>query len=103
MKFVDVLPTTPGKRLHIGGEADVMKDRFPIEREGEIGEGLIAGVRRQVAGGQDDGLWHRDADAGGETVVEEFLIGAPPEGVVDDGRAAEGRILQVGPVEWDVL
>ncbi len=100
---VDVLPAAAGERLEVGREADVVEDRLPVERVGEVAHRLLVGVGRMLMGGEEDGLRHRDADLGRQAVVEELLVGAPPEGVVDHRRSIERGVLQVGAVERDVL
>ena len=44
-----------------------------------------------------------DTDLTRQRVVEKLIVGAPPEGIVDDDGAAEDRVLQPRPVERDVL
>jgi hypothetical protein len=56
-----------------------------------------------LVGGQNHGLGHRDADTPGQHVIEELVVGRPPEGVVDDDRAFRGELLQDGAVERNVL
>ena len=46
---------------------------------------------------------HRHADLRRERVVEELVVGAPPERIVDDVGAGERRALEPRPVERDVV
>jgi hypothetical protein len=39
----------------------------------------------------------------GQRVVEELVVGRPPEGVVDDDGSVEGGVLEKGAVEGDVV
>src|SRR5450759_684862 len=54
-------------------------------------------------GREEDRLRHGDAGGAGHDVVEELVVGRPPERVVDDDRALRRELLEHGPVEWDVL
>ena len=49
------------------------------------------------------GLRHRDAARLGDDVVEELVVAAPPERVVNDLRAGRRGLLEVGPVERDLM
>src|SRR5580658_10894947 len=103
VEFIYILPAAAGEGLHIGGEADIAEDAIPVQGVGEVGEGFAAGVRGEVAAGEKDSLGHRDTVTDSQAVVKEFLIGAPPERVIDDGGAGEGGVLQIGPIERYVL
>jgi len=45
----------------------------------------------------------RHAELGGERVIEELVVGAPPEGIVDHAGTAERGVLEVGAVERNVV
>ncbi|MNL27532.1 hypothetical protein D3C87_1491270 [compost metagenome] len=53
--------------------------------------------------GQHDGLGNRDAELLDERVVEELVVRDPPEGIVDDVRALDHRVLEVGLVDLDLV
>ena len=53
--------------------------------------------------GQDHRGRHGDAQLFGQRVVEELVVGRPPEGVVDDDGAVERGVLEKGAVEGDVV
>ena len=52
---------------------------------------------------QDNGFGDGDAELAGEGVVEELIVGTPPERIVDDDSAAENGVLQVSPIKLDVM
>ncbi len=46
---------------------------------------------------------NRHAQLARQRVVEELVVGGPPEGVVDDDRSRQHGVLQIGAVERNVL
>ena len=52
---------------------------------------------------QDDRGRDRDAHLVRQSVVEELVVGRPPERIVDDDRSVQGGVLQVRAIELDVL
>src|SRR5690606_12379240 len=58
---------------------------------------------RPVAGRQEYCFRKRYANLGHKYIVKELLVGTPPERIVDDICSANGGVLQVGPVERDIL
>ena len=103
MQLVDIFPAAAGEGFEKSRPADVGENRFPIERVGEVAKGLVARVRRQCVGGQEDGLWHRHADLGRERIVEKLLVGAPPKRIVDHRTAGQRFVLEPGAIERHVL
>ncbi len=61
------------------------------------------GARRMRFVRQQHGGRHRDADFRRERVVEEFVVGAPPERIVDHRGSGEHGVLQIGAIERDVV
>jgi hypothetical protein len=55
--------------------------------------------RSVVPGGWRDG----DAELVGQGVVKEFVVGRPPEGVVDDHCSVQHCVLEESAVEGDVM
>src|SRR6185503_2839729 len=47
--------------------------------------------------------WNCDSEFGCERVIEEFVVGGPPEGVVDDNRAAKHGVLEKRPIERHLM
>src|SRR5579863_2647509 len=103
VELIYILPAAAGEGLHVGGEADIAEDAVPVQGVGEVGEGFAAGVGGEVATGEKDRFGHGDTVAGGQAVVEEFLVRAPPEWVIDHRGPGEGGVLQIGPIEGYVL
>ena len=79
------------------------KNSFPVQRVGQIGKGLVAGVRAADRGREGSRSLAPVRRFGSQTVVEKFFIGAPPEGVVDHGGSAERGVLQVSTVKRHIL
>ena len=50
IQLVDIFPAAAGERLEEGRPADVGENRLPIERIGEVAEGVVIRVRRQRSG-----------------------------------------------------
>jgi hypothetical protein len=102
-ELVNILPAATGIGLHVGREAGVRKNAFPVERVGEVREGFVACIGREFVRRDDGRFWNGHPQLRHEAVVEVFFIRAPPERVVDDRRSRESRILEPGPVEGNVL
>ncbi len=64
---------------------------------------LLGGAGRVVFVRQQHGLGDGYSELGTEGEVEELIIGAPPEGVVDDDRSGKRRVLEVAAIEGDVV
>ena len=52
---------------------------------------------------ENDGFGNGHANFYGETIIEKFFVGAPPERVVDDSRSAYRGIFQKSPVKRHIL
>ena len=96
--LVDVLPAAAVGRLHEDGEAEVAEDLVPVD-ESHVPERLLGRVRRVLLVREEDRPGHGDTDGPGHDVVEELVVGRPPERVVDDLDAPRGRALEERPVE----
>src|SRR5690606_22544762 len=48
-------------------------------------------------------FWQWHANLGHKCIVKELLVGTPPERIVDDVSSANGGVLQICPVERDIL
>ncbi len=99
----DVAPATAVERLEEGGEADVLEHLIPVERIHQVPHRLVGRARRMFLVRQHHRVRHRHAQPLAERVVEELVVGARPERVADDVGAVEGRRLEPGPVERDVV
>ena len=100
---VDIAPSAAIDRLHESVFTDVGEDRVPVERILEVAHGAVGGAFRVFLVGQDNGGRDGDAEFGGEGVVEKFVVGRPPEGIVDDDGAVERGVFEVGAIERDVV
>ena len=79
------------------------KTAVPVERVFEVAHGAVGGALGVSLVGQDHGGRNGDAELFGQGVVEELVVGRPPEGVVDDDGAVERGVLEEGAVEGDVV
>jgi hypothetical protein len=92
--FVDALPTASAEGFQKRGKTDVAEDLFPVERIDEIAHGLLGGAGRMRLCGRITVRRNGDADLRRERVVEEFVVGAPPERVVDDAVPLSAAFLR---------
>ena len=53
---------------------------------------------RQQHGGRNG-----DAEFGGQRIVEELVVGAPPEGIVDDLGSREHGVLEIRAIEGNIV
>ena len=100
---VDIAPAAAIDGLHESVFADVVENGIPVERVFEIAHGAVGGAFGVFLVRQDDGGRDGNAELCGEGVVEELVVGGPPEWIVDDDGAVERGVLEVGAVERDVV
>src|SRR6267154_497564 len=103
MHLVDMLPPPAGVWLEKSGEAHVVENLLPVQRVNQVAHGLVSRSRGMFLVRQDHGWRNGHAESGSQRIVEEFVVGRPPEWVVDDDGAAKRRILQVSAIERNVL
>src|SRR5205085_1763982 len=82
-----------------GWEADVIHNGLPVEREFEVAKTVARDALDVRLLREQNRPGHGDAELFGERVVEEFVVGRPPERVVDDDGAFERGALEEGAVE----
>lgn len=99
---VDVAPSAAVDGLEPCGEADVVEDGLPVEGVLEIAEHAVVALGELLLW-QEGGARGGDAESVGEGVVEEFVVGGPPEGIIDDGGAVEDGVLEECAVEGDLV
>ena len=96
---VHVLPAAAVRVLEDARHADVVDDRLPVERILEVAQALVVLDARDVLlVRQRHRLGAGDAEPRGERRAEELVVGRPHERVVDDRRALQHGVLEVGPV-----
>src|ERR1035441_7774698 len=100
---MDVAPASAVDRFHEAVLADISEDGIPVERVFEIAHGAVGGALRMLLVGQDDRGGHGHAQLFSQRVVKEFVVGRPPEGIVDDDGSIESGVLQIGAVERNVV
>src|SRR6059058_308584 len=103
MQAIDVLPTAPCERFEECGPADVIENRFPIQWILEITKRFVVRVRLRLVRWKQYRPRNRHANLGGERVVEEFFIGAPPERIIYDRCSGESCVFKPGPIKRHVL
>ncbi len=100
----DVLPAAAVRVLENARKPDVPQYCVPVEREHQVAETLLVADPRDVLlVRQHDGLGARDPEPGRERRAEELVVSAPHERVVDDRHPLEHGVLQVRPVERDLV
>ncbi len=52
---------------------------------------------------EEHGLGDGDAEFGGDGIVEKFVVGGPPEGIVDDVGALQDGVLEIAAVVCDFV
>src|SRR5687768_1415445 len=98
MDLRNILPSAAVMRLQESGEADVVHNAFPVDRELQIAKRFardvfdVALLRKQYR------LRDRDAYLASQRKVEELIVRRPPERVVDNVRSLEGHSLEHRPV-----
>ena len=98
--FVDVLPAAAGKGLQNRRAADVIEQLVPIDGIVQIVQRF--GIDVHIGGigflRQQDGFGNGDAQLRGYGVVEKFVVGGPPEGIVDYVGALQRGVFQIAAV-----
>ena len=103
VNVVDIAPAAAVDRLHETVFANVGEDRVPIQGVFEIAHGAVGCAFGVFFVGQDHGGRDSDSELIGEGVVEEFVVGRPPEGIVDDESAIQSRVFEKGAIEGNVV
>ena len=101
--LVDVAPAAAIERFEERGEADVPEDRVPVERVVQVAHRPLGRAGGMFLVRQQHRRRDGDPQLGGQRVVEELVVGAPPERVVDDLRAAQRAVFQPRAIERDVV
>src|SRR5467141_4689412 len=103
--FVDVLPATTRKRLQDGRPPDVIEQPVPVDGIFQIVERFARDIH--VAGitllREEYGLGDGESQLGGHGVVKIFVVGCPPEWIVDDVAPLKNGVLQVTAVIFDFM
>ncbi len=90
---VDVAPAAAVMGFEEGGKADVVEDAVPVEGKLKVAQRALVNLRREFFVREEDGLWNGYAEFAGEGEVEKFVVGGPPEGIVDHLGAGEDSVL----------
>src|SRR5262249_18660457 len=101
--LVNIFPAAPAEGFEKSRETDVVENLLPVQRVDQVAHGLIGGPRRMLLVRQEHGPRNRYANFRRQRVVEELVVGAPPEWIVDDARAAQRGVLQVRAIERNVV
>ena len=103
--FVDVLPAATRKRLQDGGPPDVIEQPVPVHGIFQVVErfgGDIHAARITLLR-EEHGLGDGHSQLGGHRVVEIFVVGGPPERIVDDVGSLKNGVLQIAAVILDFM
>src|SRR5207302_2058562 len=52
---------------------------------------------------KEDGFWNSDTEFCGYGIVEKFVVGGPPEGIVDDVGALQDGVLEIAAIVFDFV
>ena len=77
--LVHMLPSSTGIRLEESREADVVKNFFPVQRINQVAHGLVGRAFGMFVMRQDHSRRNGHAQLRRQRVVEEFVVGGPPE------------------------
>ena len=103
VNVVDIAPAAAVHRLQESVLAHVSKHSLPIQRIFEVAHGAVRRSLGMLLVRQDHGFGHGHAQLLRERVVEELVVGRPPEGIVDDDGSIERGMFQIGAIERDVV
>ena len=101
--LVHVLPAAAIERLQERRKSDIAEDAVPRKRELQVAHRAVGGADRVLLVGQQDGLGNCHAELLAQREVEELVVGAPPEWVVDDDCAGKRGVLEISAVERYVV
>ena len=103
VNFVNMLPSSAGVRLEEGREADVVENFVPVQRINQVTHRLVCRAFGMFLVRQNHRGRNGHAEFGGQRVVKKFVVGGPPEWIVDDDCSAECGVLEISAIEGDVL
>lgn len=103
VNMVDIAPAAPVDGFHEAVLADVAEYCVPVQWVFEIAHGAVGGAFGVLFVRQDHRGRDGNAEFFGEGVVEEFVVGRPPEGIVDDEGAVQSSMFEIGAIEGDVV
>src|SRR6185369_12301688 len=95
----DSAPAASVKRLDECRKSYVINDTVPIQRVFEVSERFRYYALFVLLLWEQDRFRNSDPQVGGQRVVEELVIGVPPEWIVDYFCAAKNRALQIRSIE----
>src|ERR1019366_3584558 len=101
--LVYVFPTAAVEGLQERGKSNVAENAVPRHGILQVAHGALGGTRGMLLVRQQDGLRNRNAQLGSQREVKKFVVGAPPEWIVDNDRAGERHILQVAAIEGNIV
>src|SRR2546423_1676367 len=103
VNVIHIPPPATVKRLEERRESYVLEYLIPIHRINKIPHREVGRAWRMLLVGQDHSRRHGNTKFVRQGVVEELVVGAPPEGVVDNDRPIERSVLKISTIERDVV
>src|SRR5208282_243575 len=103
MHLIHVLPAAARVRLQKRRKSNIDKYLFPIQRIDQIPHGFFGRIRRMLVMRQDHRRRNRHAHLIRQRIVKKLVVRRPPERIVDHRRPLQHRVLQICPVERNVL
>ena len=85
--LVHVLPAAAVEGLQERGKANVAEDAVPRHGVLQVAHGAVRRTCRMLLVRDQDGGRNRHAQLFAKCIVEELVVGAPPERIVDDDGA----------------
>jgi len=101
---VHFFPAASVRVLEDARKSHVVDHRLPIEREHQIAKALgVDDAGHILLVGEHYGPRAREAQRARQGGTEELVVGRPHERIVDDGDALKSGVLEVGPIERDLV
>ena len=103
--FVDVLPAPARKRLQDRRPPHIIQQSVPIHWIFQVVERFAVDIHvaRITLLRQQNCFWNGNSQLRGNGVIEVFIVGRPPERIVDDVRPLQHRVLQVAAVVFHLM
>ena len=101
--LVHMLPAATVVRLEVCRESHIIEDLLPVQGIGQVPERFAGCVRRMVLAWDQGRARHGNTKLLRDGIVEELIVGTPPEWIVDHTDAVEGSKLQHGSVVRYIL
>src|SRR5450432_3419705 len=103
MHVIHMLPPAARIRFQESREADVVKQFLPVQRKHQIPHRLVRRPLGMLVVRQNHGRRNGHTHLVRHRVIKKLVVRRPPKRIVDDDRAVQRRILQISPIELNIL